>query len=77
VAYFQQCTKEDLLSIVLGCLAVIQASARVAKICYDYQDTVRGAPEDLKGIETEIKNVQETLESINGLLEKKDPHWNP
>jgi hypothetical protein len=67
----------DPLSIVSGCLAVIQASAKVVKLCYDYQDTVRGAPDDLKRIGTEIKSVQETLEIINGLLEKKDSHGNP
>src|SRR6266849_5769856 len=67
----------DPLSIVSGCLAVIQASAKVVKLCYDYQDTVRGAPDDLKRIGTEIKSVQENLEIINGLLEKKDTHGNP
>jgi hypothetical protein len=67
----------DPLSILSGCLAVIQASAKVAQLCYDYQDTVRGAPEDLKRIGSEIKNVQGTLEIIKELLEKKDLHGNP
>ena len=59
----------DPLSLTAGIIAVIQVSATVVSLCYDYRNGVKNAVQEATRITEEVKSLQDVLERLLKLAE--------
>jgi chromosome segregation ATPase len=53
-------------------IAVINLSAKVASLCFEYSREVAGAKDDIKSLQEELNNLQNILEQLKSLLSQPD-----
>ena len=62
----------EVFGVAASALAVIELSAKVATLCLQYSNDVKGARDDIARLQKEITNLQALSESVKGLLD--GPH---
>jgi hypothetical protein len=60
------------LSSAASVIAVIDLSAKIASLCYQYLGAVKEAKKDIERLEAEINSLQEVLGGIRHLLDRPE-----
>lgn len=62
----------DGLSGAASVIAVIDMSAKIATLCFQYSVTVKDAKEDIERVQRKVGNITHILEKIKQLLDSQD-----
>ncbi|KAM9873934.1 vegetative incompatibility protein HET-E-1 [Verticillium dahliae] len=59
----------EALGIAASVIAVVNISAKVLNLCFQYGQSVKNAPDDIAKLSNEVANFQTTTQKLRGLLE--------
>lgn len=62
----------EVVGAVASIITVIQVTARVVSVCYDYQSGIRHYPKDIVTITHELQNLRNVLERLADLAQSED-----
>ena len=62
----------DGLSAPVSILAVIEISAKVSSLCFQYSVKVKGAKEDIERLQQKVKDIKGVLRHLRRLYERSD-----
>lgn len=62
----------DGLSGAASVIAVVDISAKIASLCYQYADAVKHAKDDIERLKRTVLDIKNILEQVKQLLDKQD-----
>ena len=65
------------LAAAASILTVIEISAKVSSLCFQYSVTVKSAKEDIERLQQKVKDIEGVLDHLRRLLERSDNAWVP
>ncbi|KAI0161909.1 ankyrin repeat-containing domain protein [Hypoxylon sp. FL1284] len=67
----------DPLSMAASLIAVVQVSAGIISLCYDYRRAVQGAKKEVATLQREVQSLRDVIEQILKLLDTEDDDYLP
>ena len=65
----------DGLSGAASVIAVVDISAKIISLCYQYSVAVKEAKDDIERVQRKVSDITHTLEKIKKLLNNQDKTW--
>jgi hypothetical protein len=65
----------DGLSGAAGVIAVVDISAKIVSLCYQYSVAVKDAKGDIERVRRKVSDITHILEKIKQLLDSQDKTW--
>lgn len=62
----------DGVSLAANVIAVVDISAKIASLCFQYSIAVKDAKRDIEHLQKKVTNVKNVLEELQQLLDKQD-----